>query len=260
MISFALIVFFATTSYISAFGDSTLPTQHYQNLIPPGEKGMIAALKTMVLDPGYLMTQLLSAEKIIFLIQMLLPLMLLPFLNRKISQLFLTLPLFAVSLITTYGYQFDIDYQYSFGTGALLVFMAVDNISNIKSHKCRKYILIMMVLASILLMLNNNVSKYNYYCETYRNEQHNIGLTDEVIGSIDESASVTASTFLVPRLYNHNEVYMLGNDCVESDYILIDTRRRDEDAQAERYYYEIGYTQVLEQGYIIMLKKPNEIN
>lgn len=257
MISFALIVFFATTSYISAFGDSTLPTQHYQNLIPPGEKGMIAALKTMVLDPGYLMTQLLSAEKIIFLIQMLLPLMLLPFLNRKISQLFLTLPLFAVSLITTYGYQFDIDYQYSFGTGALLVFMAVDNISNIKSHKCRKYILIMMVLASILLMLNNNVSKYNYYCETYRNEQYNITLTDEVIDSIDESASVTASTFLVPRLYNHNEVYMLGNDCVESDYILIDTRRRDEDAQAERYYCEIGYTQVLEQGYIIMLKKPD---
>ena len=89
--------------------------------------------------------------------------------------------------------------------------------------------MIMMVLASILLMLNNNVSKYNYYCETYRNEQYNIGLTDEVIDSIDESASVTASTFLVPRLYKHDEVYMLDNSCIESDYILIDTRRRDED-------------------------------
>lgn len=81
-----------------------------------------------------------------------------------------------------------------------------------------------------------------------------------MIDSIDESASVTASTFLVPRLYKHDDVYMLDNSCIESDYILIDTRFWNEHEQAERYYYEIGYTQVLEQGYIIMLKKPNEIN
>lgn len=257
MIFFGLTVFFAATSYINAFGDNTLSTQHYSNLIPPGQRGMFAALKTIVLDPGYLMTQLLSAEKVVFLMQMLLPLMLLPFLNRKLSQWFLALPLLAVSLITTYGYQFDIDYQYSFGTGALFVFMAVSNISNIKSAKCRKFILMMMVLASLLLMLNNNVPKYNYYCESYRNEQYNISLTDKVIDRMDESASVTASTFLVPKLYKHNEVYMLDHNCMESDYILIDTRRRDEHEQAERYYYEMGYTQVLEQGYIVMLKKPD---
>ena len=257
MTAFAFTAFFITTSYINTFGDNTLSTQHYSNLIPPGERGMFSALITMALNPAYLMTQLLSADKITFLLQMFLPLMLLPFFNRRLSQQCLMLPFCAVSLITAYPYQFNIDYQYCFGTGALLVYMYVENFSLLKHKKFKRGILIITLFASLMLMLSNNIPKYNIYRDAYQNERYNIELTNEVIDAIDENASVTASTFLVPKLYKHEKLYMLDNDCIASDYIMIDKRFREEHEQAEIYYYRIGYTKILEQGYIILLKKPD---
>ena len=108
-----------------------------------------------------------------------------------------------------------------------------------------------------MLMLSNNIPKYNIYRDAYQNERYNIELTNEVIDAIDENASITASTFLVPKLYKHEKLYMLDNDCIASDYIMIDKRFREEHEQAEIYYYRIGYTKILEQGYIILLKKPD---
>lgn len=256
MIGFSLTVFFAVTAYINAFGDGTLSTQHYSNLIPPGEQGMSAALQTVVLNPGYLITQLLSADKIVFLLQMLVPLMFMPLLSKRLSQQFLLLPLGAVSLITTYPYQFDIDFQYAFGTGALLIYMTVENSLLYKREKQKQALWIIMPVAAALLMLNHNVSKYTLYRDIYSENQPDIALTDQVIAGIDPHASITASTFLVPKLYRHEELYMLDDRCFMTDYVLIDKRFRTEHTETEWRYYQTGYTKIKEQGYVIVLQKP----
>lgn len=256
IITFSLTVFLAATSYINAFGDNTLSTQHYGNLIPPGSHGMASALQTVVWNPGYLMTQLLSADKIVFLLQMLLPLMLVPLMSKQLSQQILILPLGAVSLITTYPYQYDIDFQYSFGTGALLICMTAENISLWKHEAQKKVLLTIMPIAAALLMLNHALPKYHFYRNTYSENLPDIALTDEVIAGIDPKASVTASTFLVPRLYQHEELYMLDHDCIMTDYVLIDKRFREEHSETEHLYHQMGYTQIYEQGYVIVLQKP----
>ena len=247
--------FLATTAYINRFGNGTLSTWRYANLIPAGEMGMGAALKTMILNPGYLLTQLLSEEKIRFLLQMFFPLLFLPLMGKKWSVLSLLLPLFAISLITAYPYQFQVGYQYLFGSGALLIVMVLERMNDLSDGPWKKTVLLVLPIACLFFLMSDELPKYRYYTSQLRSEKELIAQTDEVMEMVPLEASVTASTFLTSHLYRHAELYMLGGDYLPTDYVLIDRRFYQEHIQIEQAYYEHGYEKIMEQGYVIVLQK-----
>ena len=239
--------FIAATSLINFIGDGTLMAGHYYNLIPDGESGMFSMIKTILVSPGYTVSQLLSEEKIIYIVYMFLPLGFLPMKTKKYSLYFLLIPMLLMNIIIDYHYQYDICYQYSFGSGALLFYMCAENCeADLKNKKSAfVYLMVCVLLCSNITLVKSSSNIVSYYtC------QSQITATDDVINEIPADASVSASTFLIPKLYKVKNLYMLNGDEIFTDYVLIDMRYEEEAAEIEIECLQNGYAQVANQGFV----------
>ena len=63
---------------------------------------------------------------------MLAPMCFLPLLQRNWSTYFLAIPLVVINLLPDWPYQYDIGFQYSYGSGALLFIMALLALEDLK--------------------------------------------------------------------------------------------------------------------------------
>ena len=247
LIFLSIVHFFAATALINFIGDETLMAGHYYNLIPSGESGMFSMLKTIFLSPGYTVSQLLSEEKILYIVYMLLPLGFLPIRTKKYSLYFLLIPMLLMNLIIDYHYQYDICYQYSFGSGALLFYMCAENCEAdlAKKKSAFMYLIVCVLLCSNIMLVKLSSNVVNFYtC------QSQITATDEVIKKIPDDAGVSASTFLIPKLYKVKNLYMLGDGEILTDYVLIDMRYEEEAAKTEIECLKRGYAEVMSQGFV----------
>jgi len=87
-------------------------TDIYGGLIPPGEEGFAGVLKTLVGNPSFTLSKLLSEAKLIYLLQLLLPLAMLPL--RRSMWVLLAVPGFLLTILPPeYRSVYDIYYQYS---------------------------------------------------------------------------------------------------------------------------------------------------
>jgi uncharacterized membrane protein len=85
---------------------------HYRHLFPPGEASFRGIIRTIITNPVFTLTSLLTAEKLRYLLQILTPLAFLPI--RRLYLAMSILPGAYFTLLTTgYGPTLDIGYQYS---------------------------------------------------------------------------------------------------------------------------------------------------
>ena len=89
---------------LDAFGTGAM-TWRYANLSDSGLTGVICAVFT---DPMRVMAECLTAEKLVFLLQMMLPLLFLPLMTKRPARLILLIPLILVNLMTNYPYQYSV--------------------------------------------------------------------------------------------------------------------------------------------------------
>ena len=109
---------------------------------PDGGGGLLDAVRTCFYDIGYLIREVFSGadteayqeitysgQKLEFVLWLCVPLLFTPFAGRRSVQLVLLIPLLVVNLMPDWLYQFDIDYQYTYGTAALLLVAALLTVS-----------------------------------------------------------------------------------------------------------------------------------
>ena len=126
--------FFFAIFMISQFGEEgNMLSSRYANIIGD-EAGFLALVKVLIVNPALYAVESFTAEKLIYALNMLVPLAFLPFMTRKISRWLLIGPLFVLNLVTDYPYQYDLGFQYSFGSGAMLVYLAALNLANLSSE------------------------------------------------------------------------------------------------------------------------------
>ena len=95
-----------SAQYAEIYADATANPQingpminRFDNLIYESDAGLVGAVKTAIANPGYLLTQLFSTSeegawgKVIYVIQMFLPLGFLPFCSKKASRWLLIAPI-----------------------------------------------------------------------------------------------------------------------------------------------------------------------
>ena len=129
--------FFFAIAMISHFqqdmlfgAEGNMLSSRYANII--GEKaGFLSLVKVLILNPALYAVESLTADKLIYAFNMLLPLAFLPLITRKPSRWLLLGPFYVLNLVTDYRYQYDIGFQYSFGSGALLVYLAAVNLADL---------------------------------------------------------------------------------------------------------------------------------
>ena len=93
--------------------------------------GFSELIKVLILNPSLYIVKSLNINKLIYILNMFLPLAFLPIITRKPSRWILLGPLYILNIVPDYSPQHDIGYQYSFGSGALLIYLAALNLSDL---------------------------------------------------------------------------------------------------------------------------------
>lgn len=260
MLSGSVLYFIGASIFLNHMGLGTM-SGRFDNLISDQKLGLLSIFKTVLLNPAYVLCQILTQEKLSYLLLMLLPLLFIPLINRKLSQLILVIPFLLINLISNYPYQHSILFQYNFGTIALFFYLVIVNISDI-SGRLKKYAAPFMAVASILLFISN-IGGYMDNISRYYNNKSQIQQLNTYLEAIPENASVQASGYFVPKLSNHLVLYDVryNNELqtpYNTDYIVLDLRPNNEkDAGTyKQKYEEQGYESVVyQEGLICVLKK-----
>ncbi len=261
----AAIGYFLLCGYLLETTGTGMMSDRYNNLIFDPEDGLVGAIKTILVNPGYVLTQLFADkdakwDKVMYIVYTLLPLGFLPFATKKASRWLLITPML-INLLTMYPYQPRIGFQYHFGVAAFLVYAMLKNLPEIEAPEVRRTLLSVaaaaclcsyIVLALPLVMprlqdWNKNQDKY-VEMETFLEE------------TVPEDASVAASTYLLPHLADRDEIFEVHyhKNKPDIEYVVLDARYASYKKFYEQYLAQ-GYTVVAElDKRIIVLKQPVE--
>ncbi len=219
----------------------------FNNMILNPEDGLVGVVKTALVNPGFLLTQLFTTtkggwEKIIYFIQLFLPLCFLPFCSKKASRWLLIVPVL-MNLLTMYQYQYDVGFQYHFGIVAFLVYVSIINLPDLKTPNRRNLISIAAVSCCCLYLITV-MPKYTTYTERWENGKETYQKMEEILDTIPEDASVCCSSMLLAHMADREEIYELKYHENEGDvdYVVFDARSAVDKKQLNAY---------LDQGYVV---------
>ena len=250
--------FIAVTSLIDVIGEG-IKVSRYSNFLTDGQDSLTDVVINVIKNPAFFLNTLLSRDKLLFALQMLVPLMFLPVRTRKLQDWLLIAPLILVNLATDYTYQSDIHYQYVFGSGVLLVFLCAKNLRYCK-EKTRT---VTAAAMAALIILTGAMSGRYQYIERTRIYSDSISATNASLAQIPEDAVVFSTTYFTPHLYRCKELYMYPpiyeiDEKIVPDYVVLDNRGvlKEYDELLEQWT-EQGYVVIRNEGYATVLAAEN---
>lgn len=260
LLAIGVVGFLAVTSLINAAGEG-IKVSRYDNYLYGEQDSLIDVIINVIKNPAFFFSSLLSEEKLLFVIQMFLPLLFIPMRSRKLSDWFLIAPLVLINLATEYKYQASINFQYVFGTGALLIFLFV---KNLKYSKKKTKTAAAAFMAAAICLVGNSMLKYRYIDRINENPDYYADAR-EVLAEIPRDKVIYANTYLTPFLYDCKRVYMYPFDYYKSeiltddyaDYYVLDSRTSNAsefDLTVESIK-EKGYEVESDRSFVLVLKK-----
>ena len=249
LMAISLIYFGCAVAYISHLGEGIM-SDRFANLKLPGE-GLLGVIKAVFKAPMLVFNELFRSTnnesiKIIYFLQLFLPLAMLPFVTKKFSRLILVCPLL-INFLSDYYYQCDLGKQYSFGMTAFLFYVSVINLSEIERNK-GVYMTFSAAVMSAVMMLSLMYPRVVNYSLSYSVNKQAYERITQVLDEIPNDASVTASTFFVPRLSHRSVIYeQYYHKAVDTDYLVLDLRGTTsvKIAEIEQPYIDAGYKMIV---------------
>lgn len=206
--------------------------------------GLIDAMKTILLNPGYAIGQVLETRdgdlgKIHYIAALFFPLLFIPFMNKDFTRLILILPIF-INLLTKYPYQYNIVYQYTFGICAFLFYMTLLNLSEMQKEK-QNSLSFAAIFMSLILFSSLVIPKaVNYIIKYDENKEINYQIA-EALETIPKDAEVTSSTYFLPHLANRDIIYEDEyHDKPSTEYFVLDLRQ-PKGKERRAMYTDSGY-------------------
>lgn len=260
------VAYFAVACHLlNTYGLGTM-NYRYENLLLNEEDGLLGVLKTALLNPGFVLTQLFTDkdgnwDKVVYLLQMLLPLGFLPFCTKKASRWLLCAPLL-INLLTYYVYQYDIGFQYHFGIAAFLVYGALQNLAELKLPT-RRSLLALSATACFCLYLTAVCPTAGTYVQRYQANKETYAQMEEILDTIPSDATVCASTFLLPHLADRDVIYETYYHDVNAegreqvDYVVLDARYASAQQQMQKFRLA-GYEVTREYEGLIIIMEPTK--
>ncbi len=259
------LAYFAFALFMLAnFGDGVM-VNRFDNLILNKDDGLLGAVKTALLNPGFLLTQLFTTsknnwDKIIYILQMFLPLGLLPFVTRKPSRWLLMAPML-MNLLTYYQYQYNLGFQYNFGVTAFLVYAMLLNLPELQTPT-RRNLAAIGAVACCCFYIATILPKWDSYIGRWQDGKNTYTQMEEILDTLPEDASLNVSSMLLAHVADRDVIYQIdyhGNK-PDIDYVVFDARSAyfNDTAKKNRdAYLAHGYTVHEEHpGLILILKSP----
>ena len=240
------IVYFVIACKIIEIIGTGIISDRFNNMIAEGNGNITGIIKTVINNPAYIITQIMDRSKIAYILKTLGVLLFIPLCTRKWSRFILFGPYIMFNLMSDYEYFHSIYFHYSFGSGALIIYLLIINICDMDVKK-KMLMLRMTAMAVVIFFMAFNVSRldnaFNYVDE---NNKRVIDTMNEGLSTIPDDASVTATTFLCASLSKHKILYELYYTDKQTEYIALDLRYSDtyynvssylDSSQYETVYY-----------------------
>ena len=119
----ALTFFAAVSAWLSRSGEGVM-LYRFENIQALPDWGLLGYALTAFSLPGWILEQLFMPDKLLYLLKMLLPFGLLPLFSRRLRHGFLLLPFVLINLLSNWSYQYNLNFQYHYGTTVLLFFVS----------------------------------------------------------------------------------------------------------------------------------------
>ncbi|MBR4292600.1 MAG: DUF2079 domain-containing protein [Clostridia bacterium] len=256
IISVVSVAYFALVAFLmTKFGQGIMAGRFSNYITDDG--GLVSVVVNLLRNPALLFSESFVSEKLLFAIQMLLPIGFLPFLTRDVSRLTLLFPFLLINIMPDYVYQHSIYFQYVFGSTAFLFYAAALNLADMKGSYRRTVAAYSLV--ACILGFTSMISDRGHYVAKYEATREQISIMDEAIECVPDGVSVKASSFFLPHLANRRYLYDFGRTKHDTEYIAIDLRYEDgkhEEAQIE-VYEEKGYEIVYySKGLALIVRNP----
>jgi len=257
----SVIYFLFSTYYLKTYGLGVM-TYRFNMFLMSGEDGFMAMIVNVVKNPALLLASLISVpEKLEFIFYVLIPLCFLPFISKKLNFVFLIIPMILINLCASWVYQYDINFQYTYGVTALLFFLAVKNLSKINKKHITK-LCVAMACFSVILFSSKILNRIDSYNTIYSNQKGDLTEASEMLKKIPLDASVSANEFIVPHLIKIENLYKVNLFTEEyfkydADYLINDLRGVDTEKYND-FLLEIearGYEKTDAAAFIEIFKK-----
>ena len=206
LLALSLLCFGVVTMLMQKYGLGVMSDSRFGNYI--GKDGSLFTLiRSVIENPAFTLSQVFTQEKLLFLLQMFAPLCFLPLMGKKPARLILLIPMLLINLMTRYSYGYDIYFQYTLGSAAILFYLSVAAYSEMGEK--RKKTLICATLCSTVMA-----------CSTYLSPGY-LGRTDDVkqrneeikqaLSVIPDDASVAATDSPSGNLTERDELYYINS-------------------------------------------------
>ena len=202
----ALAWFAAVTGYLATGGDGVM-AYRYDNFMFDDSDSLITVIKAVLLCPMKAVFECVDAQKLKFIGFTMGALAFLPLMTRRYERLVLLIPYLLVNLMTDYQYQFDIFFQYTYGSTACLIYLVLVNLADWKRDLHRLLALSLALVISFGCFWAQVVPKavrYPTYCKTYAGYYDALR---EVLDVIPDGASVAATTYYTTYLSQRDVLY-----------------------------------------------------
>ncbi|MBQ6117622.1 MAG: DUF2079 domain-containing protein, partial [Clostridia bacterium] len=244
LLALAAVWFCVSLRLLTVYGEGVMTNRYGNYIVADG--GLWEAARNVLRDPAFVFTQLFAeadgghAGKLLYALQLFVPLGFLPFGAKKPARLLLLLPTVLVNFMTVYVYQYDVGFQYSFGSAAFLLYAAALNLPELKPSTAR-LTATAGVVACLLFTAQNTLPRAAEYLRFYVDRREDLAVMEEYLAALPRETSVVCSSFLVAHLAAHETVYEIHyHDAVgEPADLVILTAADSEDALAP--YLAAGY-------------------
>ncbi|MBR5134262.1 MAG: DUF2079 domain-containing protein, partial [Clostridia bacterium] len=226
----------------------------YGNFALNGESTIGNIIKITVLDFGYTLNQMFVQEKIEFLLWMFLPVLFLPFLNKKVSTLVLFAPMVLVNFMTSWPYQHHVDYQYTFGTGAMIIVCTLLAISEM-GPKQRNAAFTSVVALSLVLTVPRVINRNQVFISGYTSNQATFQSSMKFIDdNLRREHVIGVEGNVMPMLYDYPFLVLDPHDDALAGKIEYYVAKKDDGDIVE--LTNRGFELTADNGYIVIYKNP----
>lgn len=217
------IAYFSVALYLlEKYGTGVMVNRFNNYYSLQDNKTLFMVIINVLKNPAYVIKECFNEEKLLFSLQMLLPLGFLPLMNKKWSQFILLGPFVLVNLMSNYVYQHSIYFQYVYGVIAIFFYLTIINITQIRTET-KRYIVPMATAFSVVLFLSAIFPKTTYVHSAIKNKTD----YEQIRASLElvpDDAKVVSSTFYLAHLSQRKEIYEVEYTKHDGDYLVLDLR------------------------------------
>ncbi len=237
LILLAGVYFVIAVNIIQSFG---FEIQNYRlsNMFYDQKGNFVQILRVIITNPGYIITQFFANEKaenmdkIAYLIEIFAPIGVLIFATgKKYSRYILLGTIVLLGIAPIYVYQHDIGFQYNFGHIALITYLIIMNVADMKPKK-KKILLVSSSIICAVMFAGLIFPKAPGYVRNYMDNKTTIEKFNTATSMVPKDKSVFTTGWVMPHLSRNLQCYdaaYLDSNHKKGvpeypDYLLVDER------------------------------------